>query len=236
MVGIPQNRAVAEKGTLYVVATPIGNLQDVTLRAIDILKTVDLIASEDTRRTVRLLSQYSVQTKQVPYHDHNKERQTPRLLQRLLAGESLAVVSDAGTPGISDPGYYLVRACLAENIEVVSIPGASSMLAALVISGLPTDRFCFEGFLPKAKGKLKKRLVKLADDCRTLVFFESPYRILKTLKAMLETFGDRPAFVGRELTKKFEQTYRDRLHRLVEVFETEKPRGEFVIIIGGKRE
>ena len=225
-----------ESGKLYVVSTPIGSLADMTFRAVDILKSVDLIAAEDTRRTSVLLKHYDIQTKQTPYHDHNKEKATPRLLSQLADGKNIAVVSDAGTPGISDPGFYLVRECIRNGIEVVPVPGASSMMAAIVISGLPTDRFCFEGFLPRTSGKLTRRLTELKDDKRTLIFFESPYRIVKTLKAMLEIFDDRKAFVGRELTKKFEQAYRYNLSELLNIFEKSAPRGEFVLVVSGNRD
>ncbi len=220
-------------GKLYVVATPIGNMADITYRAVEILQSVDLIAAEDTRHTGQLLSRYGIETKQIPYHDHNKEKVTQRLVDQILEGRDLAVVSDAGTPGISDPGFYLVRECLQHEIEVIPIPGASSMLAGLVVSGLPTDRFCFEGFLPRTKGKVKRRLKELTDERRTLVFFESPYRLLKTLHLMHEELGDRQAFVGRELTKKFESHYHGGLSELIEIFSEKTVKGEIVIVVAG---
>ncbi len=224
------------QGKLFIVSTPIGNLGDMTIRGIETLRAVDIIASEDTRRTGILLKHYGIETGQLSYHDHNKERMTPRVITELKEGKNMAIVSDAGTPGISDPGFYLVRECLRSGIEIVPIPGASSLMAAVVISGLPTDRFCFEGFLPKSGGKLKKRLTELKEEKRTLVFFESPHRIVKILKEMLKMFGDRQAFVGRELTKKFEQTYRHRLSQLIDILERKAPRGELVLVVGGKRE
>jgi len=224
------------QGKLYIVSTPIGNLSDMTLRAVDILKTVDLIAAEDTRHTGILLKHYAIQTRQIAYHDHNKEKITPRILEQLRDGANIAVVSDAGTPGISDPGFYLVRECLRNNIEVEPVPGASAMMAALVVSGLPTDRFCFEGFLPKTSGKLSTRLADLKNEKRTMIFFESPHRIIKTMTAALEIFGDRRAFVGRELTKKFEQHYRYNLSELIAILRSNPPKGEIVLLVAGKQD
>jgi len=224
-----------DQGRLYVVSTPIGNLNDMTFRAVEVLKSADLIAAEDTRHTGILLKHYAIETKQIAYHDFNKEKITPRIIEQLRDGSKVAIVSDAGTPGISDPGFYLVRECLRNNIAVEPVPGASAMLAALVISGLPTDRFCFEGFLPKTSGKLNVRLAELKDEKRTLIFFESPHRLLKTMTAMLEAFGDRPAFIGRELTKKFEQHYRFRLSELIAIFQSNPPKGEVVLVVAGYR-
>ena len=221
-------------GKLYVVSTPIGNLDDITYRAVDTLKAVDLIAAEDTRHTGRLLSNFGIQTRQIPYHDHNKEKVTPRILDEITDGKNVAVVSDAGTPGISDPGFYLIRQCLQSNIEVIPVPGASSMLAALVSSGMATDRFAFEGFLPRTKGKAVSRLNEIKDDARTLIFFESPHRLGKTLALMLEVFGERNAYVGRELTKKFEEHYYGAISGLISEFSDKKPKGEIVIVISGK--
>jgi len=223
-------------GKLYVVSTPIGNLKDMTFRAVEVLKTVNLIAAEDTRRTGILLKHYAIETKQIAYHDHNKEKITPRLIEQLRDGAKVAVVSDAGTPGISDPGFYLVRECVRNNIEVEPVPGSSAMMAALVVSGLPTDKFCFEGFLPKTSGKLKTRLAELKNEKRTLIFFESPHRIVKTIAALLEMFGDRRAFIGRELTKKFEQHYRHSLSELIAIFQSKPPKGEIVLVVAGKQE
>ncbi|RKX21095.1 MAG: 16S rRNA (cytidine(1402)-2'-O)-methyltransferase [Candidatus Zixiibacteriota bacterium] len=222
-------------GKLFVVATPIGNISDMTLRGVEVLKSVDLIASEDTRHTGVLLKHYDIATPQLSYHDYNKERVTPRIVGQLLDGKDVAVVSDAGTPGISDPGFYLIRECIRNGIEVIPIPGPSSLMAAIVISGLPTDRFCFEGFLPRSPGKMKKRLIELKSDRRTLIFLESARRINKTLVMILEVLGDRDAFVGRELTKKFEQSYRSRVSELIEIFKDKPPKGELVLVVAGKR-
>jgi 16S rRNA (cytidine1402-2'-O)-methyltransferase len=207
---------------------------DITFRAVEILNTVDLIASEDTRRTGLLLKHYGIPAKQTAYHDHNKERVTPILIDRLKNGSNIAVVSDAGTPGISDPGFYLIRECLKHEITVLPLPGASSLLASLVISGLPTDRFVFEGFLPRARGKMKARLNELCSESRTMIFFESPHRLVKTLTAMLEHFGDRKAFTGREITKKFEQHHYGKISTILEEFVERLPKGEFVIVIQGR--
>ncbi len=223
-------------GKLFVVATPIGNISDMTLRGVEVLKSVDLIASEDTRHTGVLLKHYDIATPQLSYHDYNKERVTPRIVGQLLDGKDVAVVSDAGTPGISDPGFYLIRECIRNGIEVIPIPGPSSLMAAIVISGLPTDRFCFEGFLPRSPGKMKKRLIELKSDRRTLIFLESARRINKTLVMILEVLGDRDAFVGRELTKKFEQSYRSKVSELIEIFKDKPPKGELVLVVAGKRE
>jgi 16S rRNA (cytidine1402-2'-O)-methyltransferase len=225
-----------DQGKLYIVSTPIGNLADMTFRAVEVLKTVDLIAAEDTRHTGILLKHYAIDTKQIAYHDHNKEKVTPGIIEKLRDGAKIAVVSDAGTPGISDPGFYLIRECLRNSIEVEPIPGASAMIAALVVSGLPTDRFCFEGFLPKTSGKLNARLTELKNEKRTLIFFESPHRLLKILPVMLEVLGDRRAFIGRELTKKFEQHYRYSLSELIAFFRSNPPKGEIVLVIAGKQD
>lgn len=226
---------MADKGTLYIVSTPIGNLADMTFRAVDILKSVDFIASEDTRHTGMLLQHYGIPTKQIAYHDHNKEKVSPGLINQLEVGLNIAVVSDAGTPGISDPGFYLVRECLRNDIDVVPVPGASSMLAALVVSGVATDRFCFEGFLPRSSGKLKSRLIELKSESRSIIIFESPHRLLKTLAAIWNIFGDRQAYVGRKLTKKFEQHYRQNLSSLINEFSQKPPKGELVLIVAGNR-
>ncbi len=220
-------------GTLYIVSTPIGNLQDISTRAIEILKAVDLIAAEDTRHTGILLKHYGIGTKQYPYHQYNEKRVTAHLIEQLVGGKNIAVVSDAGTPGIADAGFWLIREAIKNNIQVVAIPGASSILAALVISGLPCDRFVFEGFLPKTSGRLETTLKALRETNRTMVFLESPHRIAKALAAMHEIFGDRQAFVGRELTKKFEQTYRGTLSEILAYFTDHPVKGEIVIIVAG---
>jgi 16S rRNA (cytidine1402-2'-O)-methyltransferase len=223
-------------GILYIVATPIGNLQDISSRAIETLKAVDLIAAEDTRHTGVLLKHYGISTKQLAYHQFNEKRVTAYFIEQLTAGKNIAVVSDAGTPGIADAGFLLVREAIKNEIQVVAIPGASSILAALVISGLPCDRFIFEGFLPKTSGRLDTTLIALRESSRTMVFLESPHRITKALTAMLNAFGDRRAFVGRELTKKFEQSYRGNLSELLAYFTENTVKGEIVIVVAGKDE
>jgi 16S rRNA (cytidine1402-2'-O)-methyltransferase len=219
-------------GAMYVVSTPIGNLGDITYRAVHILNNVNLIAAEDTRVTSRLLNHYHIQTKAIPYHSYNQKNQTPKLISKLQKGDSIALVSDAGTPGISDPAYELVTACVQENIRVIPIPGASALLAALVVSGLPVNRFVFEGFLPLKKGRQTK-LNELKEEKRTLVFYESPHRVFKTVKQFLEFFGNRQCLMGREITKKFEEFYRGNLQELVSYLESKKVKGEIVIIIEG---
>jgi 16S rRNA (cytidine1402-2'-O)-methyltransferase len=223
-------------GTLYIVSTPIGNLQDLSNRAIETLKSVDVIAAEDTRHTGVLLKHYGITSKQIAYHQYNEKRIVSQLVEQLASGKSIAVVSDAGTPGIADAGFLLVREAIKNDIPVIAIPGASSILTALVISGLPCDRFIFEGFLPKTSGRLESTLLGLKDANRTMVFLESPHRIVKALAAMLNALGDRRAFVGRELTKKFEQTYRGTLAELLAIFEQNPIKGEVVIIVAGKEE
>jgi len=220
-------------GTLYIVSTPIGNLGDISYRAVYILKNVDLIAAEDTRITSRLLNHYDIPTKTIPYHSYNQKSQTPKLINKLRNGDTLALVSDAGTPGISDPAYELVRACVKGDIQITPIPGASALLAALVVSGLPVNKFVFEGFLPLKKGRQTK-LTDLKDEKRTLVFYESPHRVLKTISQFLEYFGNRQCLMGREITKKFEEFYRGNLKELLSHLESKKIKGEIVLIVEGK--
>ena len=219
-------------GTLYLVSTPIGNMEDITLRAIQILKDVETVAAEDTRRTGILLKHYKIHNRLESYHDHNKERKTDRLLSLLLNGHSVAVVSDAGTPGISDPAYYLVKAAIKSHVPVVSIPGATAVIAGLVSSGLPTDRFVFEGFLPVKKGR-RKRLSALKEEHRTIILYEAPHRLLRTLSDIKEFLGNRSIAVCRELTKKYEEIIRGSTNEIIEEFSCRKIRGEFVIIIQG---
>jgi 16S rRNA (cytidine1402-2'-O)-methyltransferase len=226
--------AGVEAGTLYLVATPIGNLRDITLRALDVLRQVELIAAEDTRRTRILLNRYGISTPSISFHDFNKERRTPQLLLRLRQGAAVGLVTDAGTPGISDPGFYLVRASLQEGIPVTSVPGPTAFVSGLVISGLPTDRFTFEGFLPVKKGR-RKRLESLVDDPRTLIFYESPKRVPRTLRDLEGCFGDRRVAVVRELTKKFEEVVRGTLGEVRELLDDRNLKGEHLIIVEGKR-
>jgi 16S rRNA (cytidine1402-2'-O)-methyltransferase len=221
-----------EPGALYLVSTPIGNLADITFRAVHILKHVDLIAAEDTRKTSILLRHYEITTKTTSFHSYNQDRQTPPLLKMLTNGKALAIVSDAGTPGISDPAYILVKAAMQNGIKIVPVPGPSAFLATLVVSGLPTNRFVFEGFLPLKKGR-KTKIEQLAHEPRTLVFYESPHRILRTTKEFLNSWGDRQCVMGREITKKFEEFYRGPLSALVNRLEKQKPKGEIVLVVAG---
>ncbi len=218
--------------TLYLVSTPIGNLRDITLRAIDTLRQVELIAAEDTRKSKVLLDHFQIKTPIKSYHDFNKERVAAGFVERLRNGDSIAVISDAGTPGISDPAFYLVRKVIAEGIRVEAIPGATALVPALVISGLATDRFAFEGFLPTKKGR-QTRLHELSQDPRTLIFYESPNRIKRTLGDLFEAFGERDVVVARELTKKFETILRGSLSDINSQVERMPLKGEFVIIVSG---
>lgn len=220
-------------GTLFVVSTPIGNLKDITFRAVEILKQVDLIAAEDTRHTRILLDHYQITTPTTSYFDFNKEKKIPFLIERLHKGEQIALVSDAGTPGISDPAYRLIQECIKEKIDIETIPGATAFVPALILSGLPTDRFVFEGFLPAKKGR-KKRIEALKDELRTIVFYESRHRLQKTLRELQPHFGERPAALAREITKKFEEVKRGTLNELCQSLSELKLKGEFVLLIGGK--
>jgi 16S rRNA (cytidine1402-2'-O)-methyltransferase len=228
-------RELINSGTLYLVSTPIGNLEDVTFRALRVLKEVKLIAAEDTRKTGILLKNYSISNRLVSYHDFNKENKVHSLIQELKTGNSIALVSDAGTPGISDPAYLLVKLAIQEGIRVESVPGPTAFVSALVISGLPTDKFVFEGFLPAKTGKRKKRISELGEEKRTLIFYESPHRFLKTLSDLFSILGERRASIARELTKKFEEVKRGNLSEITEYFKTIKIKGELVIVIEGKR-
>ena len=215
---------------LYIVSTPIGNLGDITYRAIEVLKSVDLIACEDTRHTNILCQHYGIKVPLSSYYEYNKVAKGEQLLKLLKDGKRIALVSDAGTPGISDPGCSLIRAVLDAGIKVVSIPGPTALIAALSISGFPTNKFVFEGFLPVKSGARKKRLNELKGLKQTVVFYESPHRILKTLGDMLECLGNRQIAIGREVTKKFEEVLRGDISILIEKFKALKPRGEFVVI------
>ncbi len=225
-----------QPGLLYLVGTPIGNVEDLSPRALRILGEVDLIAAEDTRHTRQLLERFGVSRPMVSYHDHNKDTRTPELIARLGEGVSVAIVSDAGSPGISDPAFTLVRAAAAAGLSIIPIPGPSSALCALEVSGLPTDRFAFEGFLPRKAGRRRARIEELREDSRTLIFFESPHRLKAALADLLEVMGERPASVSRELTKKFEETRRGTLGSLLAWVEAKPPRGEFVLVVGGAKE
>lgn len=219
-------------GALYIVSTPIGNLQDVTHRAVRILASVDCIAAEDTRTTRILLDHLGITRPLVSYYARNELRRVPELIDRLRNGESLALVTDAGTPGISDPAFVIVREALRNGLRVIPVPGASAILAALVASGLPTDRFVFEGFLPVKKGR-HGRIEQLRAEFRTIVLYEAPHRLLKTLREIHQALGDRPVAVARELTKKFEEIHRGMLSDVLRQVERREPRGEYVIVIAG---
>ncbi|QQS50126.1 MAG: 16S rRNA (cytidine(1402)-2'-O)-methyltransferase [Bacteroidota bacterium] len=217
-------------GRLYIVPTPIGNLEDITLRAIRILKEVDLILAEDTRTSSKLLRHYDITTRTESMHMHNEHKKVDQYIRRLLAGENLAYISDAGTPGISDPAYLLVRHCLDNELEVECLPGATAFVPALVNSGLPSERFIFEGFLPQKKGR-NKRLTQLISEERTIVFYESPFRLVKTLTQLIEFFSpEHKVCVSRELTKVFEENFRGTLQQAAAYFTANPPRGEIVIV------
>lgn len=218
-------------GTLYVVATPIGNLKDITLRAIETLKSVDLIACEDTRHSAVLLQAHGIHTPTTSYHSYTPAGKTQRLVQQLREGARLALISDAGSPGISDPGFALIREALQAEVLVEIVPGASAALTGLVLSGFPTDRFVFEGFLPIKPGARRKRLEALRDEARTVVLYESPHRIGKLLAEIEEVFGEIPVSVSRELTKRFEETRRGPVSAVRAHFEQHPPKGEFVVVL-----
>ncbi len=222
-----------EKGKLFIISTPIGNLEDITYRAVKTLKEVDIIAAEDTRRTKKLLTHYDIHKQIISYHDHNKITVSKKLLNLLLSNKNVGLVSDAGTPCISDPGFYLVRKVLENNIQLISIPGSSSVLASLVISGLPTDRFVFEGFLPGSKGKKKKKLEELSLEKRTLILFESPYRISSTLQEIFSIFGNRKVVIAREITKFYEEVIRFQLED-VDLTKLKGLKGEITLIVEGR--
>ena len=222
-------------GRLYIVSTPIGHLEDITLRALRILKEVSVVAAEDTRHTQKLFNHYQIHTPMTSYHDHNKEEKTEVLLQRLKEGHSMALVSDAGTPGISDPGYYLINRCIQAAIPLSPIPGPAAFLAALAVSGLPTDAFLFEGFLPRKQGGRLKHLLALKEEPRTIILYESPHRLVRCLHDLLNTWGDRRAMVARELTKLFEDIVRGRLSQIIPKLEERPVRGEITLVIEGCR-
>ena len=222
-----------DKSKLYLVPTPVGNLEDMTFRAVRILKEVAVILAEDTRTTGFLLKHFDIKNKMLSHHKFNEHQTVEGIVSRIKAGENVALVSDAGTPGISDPGFLLVRECVSQGVEVECLPGATAFVPALVDSGLPADRFVFEGFLPQKKGR-QTRLKELAGETRTMIFYESPFRVVKTLTQLSEYFGtERKASVSREISKLHEQTVRGTLDELAGYFTENEPRGEFVIVVAG---
>ncbi len=219
---------------LYIVPTPIGNLDDITLRAIKVLQEVDFILAEDTRTSAFLLKHLGIEKPLRSHHKFNEHATVGMVAETIAAGRNVALISDAGTPGISDPGFLLVRTCVEQGIEVETLPGATALIPALVQSGFPCDKFCFEGFLPQKKGRMK-RLEELRDEERTIIFYESPFRVVKCLEQMAEVFGaERMVSVSREITKKFEQTVRGTLAETADYFRAHEPKGEFVIVLSGK--
>ncbi|BDI18952.1 ribosomal RNA small subunit methyltransferase I [Nostoc cf. commune SO-36] len=221
-------------GTLYVVGTPIGNLEDITFRAVRILQTVDIIAAEDTRHTGKLLQHFQVKTPQLSYHEHNRTSRIPELLEHLVNNKAIALVSDAGMPGISDPGYELVKACIEAGISVVPIPGASAAITALSAAGLPTDRFVFEGFLPAKNQQRQEHLESLQTESRTLIFYESPHRLRDTLQDLALVWGsDRQIVLGRELTKLYEEFWRGTIAEAIAHYSQREPQGEYTLVVAG---
>ncbi len=225
-----------EAGVLYLVATPIGNLSDMSYRAVKVLSEVDFIAAEDTRNTPKLLSHYGIQKPLVSYFEHNKRQRGEQICARLQSGESCALVTDAGTPAISDPGEDIVKLCYELGIKVTSVPGCCAAITALTLSGLSNSRFCFEGFLSRAKGERLNRLTELSTERRTMIFYEAPHKLRRTLDDMLSAFGNRKATLCRELTKLNEQIIPSELSLLIEYYKTAEPRGEYVIVVSGAEE
>ncbi len=220
-------------GCLYLVATPIGNLEDMTYRAVRVLSEVDMIAAEDTRNSIKLLNHFDIKTSMTSYHEHNKYEKATELVARLLEGKNIAVITDAGTPGISDPGEELVKQCYQAGIKVVPVPGACAAINAVIASGLPTRRFSFEAFLPADKKERKYILEELKNETRTLIIYEAPHRLVKTLRELLETLGNRSATICRELTKKHETFFQTTLAEAIEHYEATEPKGECIIVVEG---
>ena len=219
-------------GTLYLVATPIGNLEDITYRAVKVLTSVDLIAAEDTRKTKILLDHYNISKPMISYYSYNEQVRAPQLIEKLLSGQSIALVSDAGTPGISDPAFHVVQQALENGISIIPIPGPTAFITALIASGLPTDRFVFEGFLPIKKGR-KTKFESLKSESRTIIMYESPHRIIKTLTDIQTYLDSRNVVVARELTKKFEEIVRGNIQSVISEIGKKQPRGEYVVVIQG---
>ena len=223
-------------GTLYLVPTPVGNLEDITARALRILRECDLILAEDTRTSGNLLRHFDIHKSMVSYHKFNEHQTVKRVVERLIGGETIAVISDAGTPGISDPGFLVVREAVKAGVEVITLPGATAFVPALVSSGLPCDRFCFEGFLPQKKGR-QTRIEELKDECRTMIFYESPHRVVKALQQFAEVFGEnRQCSTCREISKMHEESVRGTISEVLAHFMENEPRGEFVIVVAGRDE
>ena len=220
-------------GILYICGTPIGNLEDITLRALKVLKKVKLIAAEDTRHTKKLLNHYQINTKITSYYEYNKFKKAPHLVEILKNCQDIALVSDAGMPGISDPGYVLVNLALKNNIKIIPVPGVSALITALVVSGLPTDKFVFEGFLPRKIKERKRYFKSIENEERTLIFYETPHRLKRTLKDMLEIWGDRKIVIARELTKKFEEMIRGNLSQVMTEINTKEIKGEITLVVQG---
>jgi 16S rRNA (cytidine1402-2'-O)-methyltransferase len=221
-------------GVIYLVATPIGNLEDISIRALNVLKEVDIIAAEDTRQSLKLLNHFDIKKTLVSYHEHNQRESGEKLINQVLEGKNIALVTDAGTPGISDPGEGIVRLAVQNGIKVYLIPGPAALIYGLVVSGLPTSRFVFEGFLPTDKKGRRERFESLKEEERTIIFYEAPHRLIRTLKDLYENFGDRNAALCRELTKKYEEIIRVKLSEAVELYNEKSPLGEYVIILEGK--
>lgn len=233
---LPSGEKEAKMGKLYIVPTPVGNFEDMTFRAIRVLKEASLILAEDTRTSGNLLRHFDIHNQMQSHHKFNEHQSVGSIVDRIMAGENVALISDAGTPAISDPGFLLVRECVRNGVEVECLPGATAFVPALVDSGLPCDRFCFEGFLPQKKGRMT-RLKELAEETRTMIFYESPFRVVKTLEQFAVMYGeDRQCSVTREISKMFEETVRGTLKEVAEHFRQKEPKGEFVIILEGKQE
>lgn len=223
-----------KKGKLYLCATPIGNLEDITLRVLNTLREVDLIAAEDTRHSIKLLNHFDIKTPMTSYHEYNKVEKARYLVEQMTKGLQVGLVTDAGTPAISDPGEELVRQCYEAGVEVTSLPGPAACITALTLSGLSTRRFCFEAFLPADKKERRWILKELEEETRTIILYEAPHRLLRTLEELLETLGDRKATVCRELTKKYETAFQTTLQQALEYYEAQEPKGECVIVVEGK--
>lgn len=233
---LPSGEKEAKMGKLYIVPTPVGNFEDMTFRAIRVLKEASLILAEDTRTSGNLLRHFDIHNQMQSHHKFNEHQSVGSIVGRIMAGENVALISDAGTPAISDPGFLLVRECVRNGVEVECLPGATAFVPALVDSGLPCDRFCFEGFLPQKKGRMT-RLKELAEETRTMIFYESPFRVVKTLEQFAVMYGeDRQCSVTREISKMFEETVRGTLKEVAEHFRQKEPKGEFVIILEGNQE